>query len=145
MSVWGRGIMCKAILIATLIGALIAPTAAYASRPATPNEQVAVTEALGKFPYKGYPHGIYLPVVCSVVRISTVNQTWASFHYVVPRGSAGCLKFAADGITLFHFGNHRWHAVTAGSAFRCPIVSYVHQPRVPAAVARDLLHYVRCA
>jgi hypothetical protein len=127
----------RAIALIAAIVLLLTASVALAKRAATPSERTAVVHALGRSFYGGY-----LPVRCSRVYISTANRTWASETFF---NAHGCLKYGTDGITILHVEHGRWHPVTAGSAFRCPIVSYAHQPRVPAAAAHDLLHYVNCA
>jgi hypothetical protein len=65
------------------------------------------------------------------VFVSSVNKTWASLSLVPPH-TTYCQGMAANGISLFHHRSGRWHFVTAGSYFRCPI------PHVPNRVAHDL-------
>ena len=91
--------------------------------------------------------GPRIPVRCSRDYLSTVNRTWASATFY---DGPGCTRFGSDGITILHLtdryngspgirGSGRWEPVTAGSDFRCPIISYRHQPQVPENVGADLL------
>jgi hypothetical protein len=67
---------------------------------------------------------------CARVFVSTVDARWTSLDFPEPP-SKPCEMYTADGIALFHWRHGRWHFVTAGSSFRCPIRG------VPMRVAHD--------
>jgi hypothetical protein len=117
--------MCIAAALVTAGMLMITGTAA-AKVPASPSQKAAIAHDLPG----------HLPARCSRDFISTINRSWASttFH-----DAPGCLRFASDGIAILHLEHGRWHGVTAGSDFRCPIQSYRGQPTVPASVAEDLI------
>ncbi|HET9105298.1 MAG TPA: hypothetical protein VFN55_18245 [Solirubrobacteraceae bacterium] len=72
------------------------------------------------------------PLGCYDVDISTANRAWAATHYAGSEHNP-CLRYAADGVSITHYARGRWHFVTAGSAFSCPIPGHI-----PAAVQHDL-------
>jgi hypothetical protein len=77
--------------------------------------------------------GKQVPRQCAAVYRSTVNRSWASAEFHPQRGWASrCEKFGSNGVAILHHTKGRWHMVTAGSDFTCPI------RHVPAAVAQDL-------
>jgi hypothetical protein len=117
-----KGIL-PVLILATL---MLLPGIAFARRRATSRERSAVVAAAVAAHDISHAQGF-----CAQVFISTVNPSWASLSFP-SHPSTACLPYAANGISLFHRHHARWHFVTAGSSFRCPI------PGVPLHVGRDL-------
>ena len=67
---------------------------------------------------------------CMRVYVSTVNPNWATMQFVFV---ARCQSQDANGVSIVHRMRGRWHFVTAGSAFSCPIPGHI-----PMRVQRDL-------
>ena len=128
--------MKRRVALGVTLFLLIAGSAA-ARHLATPSQRTAVVQGLGRSFYGGY-----LPARCARVYISTADRTWASETFL---NAPGCAKYGSDGLAILHIDRHRWHVVTQGSDFRCPIISTPSQPTVPAKVAGDLIRYVHCA
>jgi hypothetical protein len=105
-----------AAALATLL--LAVPAAAHADRAPTKREHRAVAKTVG------------VPKRCMAVRISTVDERWASAR--VRNRKASCAEHAADGVAVFKRRRGKWRFVTAGSSFDCPV------PDVPRRIARDL-------
>jgi hypothetical protein len=77
--------------------------------------------------------GSNVPIQCAAVYISTVSRFWASVTFDPQRGHASaCQMFGSNGIVILHHVRGRWHEVTDGSSFTCPV------PGVPGSIARDL-------
>ena len=131
------------IVAAALILGVLVPASAFAEQRATFAQTANMTPALGRFPggYYGPPghHYHYVPPICERAWISTANRTWASITFHPPAGAPGCIRYESNGLAILHLEDHHWRVVTAGSAFRCPILSYHGQPRVPENVVRDLI------
>jgi hypothetical protein len=111
-------------LAAPLLAALLlaVPAIAHADRAPTKREHRAVAKAVG------------VPKRCMAVRISTVDERWATAR--VRNARASCAEHAADGLAVFKRRRGAWRFVTAGSSFDCPV------PDVPRRIARDLK--IRC-
>lgn len=115
-----------------LLALLAFPAVALASRPASTSQRAALLKAFGDK---------QAPSRCLTVLISTSNRSWAALYFTglwVParKMPPGCAKYAANGITIFHYRAGRWRFVTAGSSFvnssgKCGV------PRVPKAVIKD--------
>ena len=106
-------------LMASAALLLAVPAAAQADRAPTTREHAAVAKAVG------------VPKRCLRVRVSTVNERWASAR--VRNGKASCAEHAADGIAIFkRRTGGAWRFVTAGSSFDCPVAD------VPRRIAQDL-------
>jgi len=103
---------------AAIAALLLVPAVAHADRAPTKREHRAVAKAVG------------VPKRCMAVRISTVDERWASAR--VRNAKASCAEHAADGIAIFKRRGWRYRFVTAGSSFECPV------PDVPRRIARDL-------
>ena len=112
----------RLVLVASAALLLAVPVAAHADRAPTKREHAAVSKAVG------------VPKRCMRVRISTVNERWASAS--VRNRKASCADHAADGVAIFKRRSGAWRFVTAGSSFDCPV------PDVPRKIARDLR--IRC-
>jgi hypothetical protein len=88
-----------------------------------PAKTPLVSAALGK----------KVPRQCAAVYMSSKNHSWASVSFSPQRGwSARCMKYGSNGVAVLHRVQGKWHVVTDGSDFTCPI------RHVPAAVSRDL-------
>lgn len=101
------------------------PALAQAERRPTKRERVGVA------------HAAQVPKRCLRIRVSTVNDRYASAYRRNRKRS--CRRYQADGVAVFKQRRHhrsRWRFVTAGSAFDCPV------PHTPKKVARDL--HIRC-
>lgn len=100
--------------------------------PSAALARIAVSGA-DKTPVVRAALGATVPRQCAAVYVSSVNGSWASATFDPQHGwSARCSKFGSNGVVVLHRVHGRWHMVTAGSSFTCPI------RHVPAAVARDL-------
>ena len=124
---------------AATLGIVLAPPAG-ARRLASAAQRAAVGHAV---------EGARFPAGCGVVYISTVASRWSSFQWVgdVRKAPRSCQRYAADGIVLLHLASGRWHVVSAGSHFDCPIAGREvnrGQPNVPDRVANDLVPYLHC-
>ena len=124
---------------AAIVGLAIVPVAA-AKKAASSSQRAAVGRVV---------EGAKFPPGCGVVYISTVDRKWSSFEWIgeVKKAPESCQRYAANGIVLLHFAGGRWHAVSAGSHFDCPIAGrevYKGQPNVPNKVADDLVPYLHC-
>jgi membrane protein YqaA with SNARE-associated domain len=74
----------------------------------------------------------HAPSSCYVVYLSTVNRNWATATY---GGSTRqpCARYGSNGVVVVHYRAGKWHLVTEGSAFSCPIPGHI-----PTAVQHDL-------
>jgi hypothetical protein len=111
-------------LLVTLVLAACVPAAAGARRGAHGRQEAAVLQA-ARF-------GRNAPQKCYHVYVSTVSSSWATATFA---GSlaGGCSRVASNGVVVVHFKQGRWHFVTAGSSFGCPIPGHI-----PSRVQRDL-------
>jgi hypothetical protein len=77
------------------------------------------------------------PVGCYKAYVSSVDHRYASASY---GGSVAgrCVQWGSNGIVIEHYRRGRWHVVTEGSAYRCPIRG------VPNRVERDLIPAPKC-
>ena len=114
------------VLIALLVTAVALPASALAHRRATRAERSAILAAV-----VGQHELSKAQAACQIVTISTVNRNYAAVTWPA-RLSRACMRVAANGVIIEHRESGRWHFVTVGSAFRCPIKG------VPIHVARDL-------
>jgi len=115
-----------------LLALLVFPAVALASAPASKTQRTALLKAFGDK---------QAPARCLTTLISTANRSWGAVYFTglwVParKMPRGCAKYAANGITIFHYRVGRWRAVTAGSSFvnsngTCGV------PHVPRAVIKD--------
>ena len=105
---------CIAVVIALML--LAAPPALARHHP-TASQRAAIAERLA------------FPPRCAIIWISSVSSSWASFSTSTRKS---CVKYAANGVTILHHKHFRWHQVTAGSEFSCPV------PHTPANVVADL-------
>jgi hypothetical protein len=115
-----------------LLALLAFPTVALASKPASASQKAALLKAFGDK---------QAPARCLTALISTPNRSWGAVYFTglwVParKMPAGCAKYAANGISIFHYRAGRWRFVTAGSSFvnsdgTCGV------PHVPRAVIKD--------
>jgi hypothetical protein len=102
------------------------PAAAFAHRPATRSEKIAILAAVV------HQHALNAAqAACQVVTVSTVNYSFAKVTWPA-RLSRLCRRVAANGVIIEHKNSKGWQFVTVGSSLTCPIKG------VPAAVARDL-------
>jgi hypothetical protein len=109
------------LILAAAIAAI--PAVASASRAPTSTERAAVARA------------IPAPARCAQVRISSVEGKYRYARVTLNSRRADCRNHVADGVAVFKrrvSSAARWHFVTAGSAFSCPV------PHVPKRVVADL-------
>lgn len=127
--VWGiglRAIRLSRVLLVVITALAMIPAAALGHRRATKAERGAVLAAVVR------QHQLsQTQANCQVVMISTVDRHYAALRWPA-RLSRACSRVAADGVIIEHLKRSRWHLVTAGSSFRCPIRG------IPSRVARDL-------
>lgn len=111
-------------VLATVVLAAVITPAAEARRSAHGRQKAAILRASGFGPHTIPP--------CYDVYISTVNSSWATATY---GGSTTepCVRYGSNGVVILRFRRGRWHIVTEGSAFTCPIPGHI-----PARVQRDL-------
>jgi hypothetical protein len=115
-----------------LLTLLAFPAVAVASKSASKSQRAALLKAFGDK---------QAAARCLTTLISTANRSWGAVYFTglwVParKMPPGCAKYAANGITIFHYRSGRWRAVTAGSSFvnsngKCEV------PQVPKAVIKD--------
>lgn len=115
-----------------LLALLAFPAVALASKPASTSQKAALLKAFGDK---------QAPARCLTALISTSNRSWGAVYFTglwVParKMPPGCAKYAANGITIFHYRAGRWRFVTAGSSFvnsngKCGVA------HVPKAVIKD--------
>jgi hypothetical protein len=108
------------------------PAVALASTPATQSQKRSLIRAAGDN---------RVPARCLTARISTANRSFAEFYFTGLWGAGqrmprGCAKYAANGVTIFHYRAGRWRSVTSGSSFItgngvCQV------PHVPKPVVED--------
>jgi hypothetical protein len=102
----------KPLLVLAVLGAY--PATALAHRAPTTRERAALVKAFDR--YVREP----VPARCLKEEISTASRSWAQVQFGFDKHGhlpAGCAKFAANGVVLFHFRAGRWRFVTAGSSF----------------------------
>lgn len=114
------------ILLALTAGALVAPAAALAQRPASRSERAAIVTAAVHQGEISSTQG-----ACLSVTVSTVNQGYAVLTWPA-RLSRACAAVAASGTIVEQKNGATWGVAAAGSSFVCPLKT------VPAAVTRDL-------
>jgi hypothetical protein len=119
--------MRRMAVLAVLLAAAAVPAIAFAKYKPSPSVRDAIINAAIR------AHDISrAQAPCTRVFVSSVNHSWGSVSFPA-HPSQRCQKYASNGIALFHKREGRWHFVTAGSYFRCPI------PHVPNRVAHDLV------
>ena len=122
----GTGALVNAwrLFLVLVVAGLVLPAAAIARVGVSgPAKNPILRVALGRV----------VPRQCAAVYRSTVDRSWASAQFSPQRGwHERCTKFGSDGVVIVHQTSGRWHFVTAGSDFDCPI------RHVPVAVVRDL-------
>jgi hypothetical protein len=113
-----RRITMSLLLLLALLACV--PALASARRGAHGRQKAAILQAAG--------FGRHAPLKCYDVYTSTVDGTWATATF---GGSIKgvCLQVASNGVTVVHFKHGRWHFVTSGSSFGCPIPGHI-PPRV---------------
>lgn len=119
--------MKRVLVVAVLLAAAALPAIALAKYPASPRVRRAVVAVAVRRQVISKAEGR-----CSRVFVSSVNRDWASVSFTA-HPSRSCRMEGYSGFVLLHHRNGRWHYVTAGSYFRCPI------PGVPDRVAHDLV------
>lgn len=119
--------MRRLVVTAVVLGAAALPAIALAKYPASPRVRRAVVAVAVRAHKITKAEGR-----CSRVFVSSVNRDWASVSFTA-HPSRSCRMEGYSGIVLLHHRNRRWHYVTSGSYFRCPI------PHVPDRVAHDLI------
>ena len=116
----------RRIFVLLVVVGMLIPAAALAHRGATKAERGAIVAAVVRQGELSRAQA-----ACQIVTISTVNQRYASLTWPAKLSKA-CLRVAANGVIIEHWGRRVWGFVTVGSSFRCPIRG------VPNKVARDL-------
>jgi hypothetical protein len=121
----------KPLIVIVALGLI--PASALAHRLANRHQKAALTSA-----FRASLNGEPVPGRCVTARISTPDTNWADVTFTVNRKGQvppGCLKFAANGESIFHFRSGRWRFVTSGSSFvdgnGCAV------PHVPKRVVSD--------
>lgn len=89
------------------------PAAAFASTPASQSQRGALLRAFGD-------SGV--PARCLTTLVSTTDRSFAEVYFTGLWGAgqpvpAGCGRYAANGVTIFHYSSGHWRFVTAGSSF----------------------------
>lgn len=90
------------------------------------NEKKAIVAAIRR----AHDIGSSQTASCMHVYVSTVNPNWATMQFIFVHR---CAKQDANGVAIVHRMHRRWHFVTAGSSFSCPIPGHI-----PPRVQRDL-------
>jgi hypothetical protein len=122
----------KLALVIAVVG--VFPAVAIAHRLANPTQKAALTRA-----FRTSANGEPVPERCLTVEISTANSSWAQVSFAFGRNGrlpSGCLKYAANGVSIFQSRAGRWHFVTAGSDFAKPNGG-CGVPHVPKRVVSD--------
>ena len=125
----------KVLMVLAVLGAY--PAVALAHKKPSKSQQAALVKAFNKAVKAPSP----IPVKCLREEISTVNASWAWVEFAFDRKGhlpSGCLKFAANGQTIFHFRAGRWHWVTSGSDFQNPNGGCSLDNKMPRKVIKDL-------
>lgn len=123
----------KVLMVLAVLGAY--PAVALAHKKPNKSQQAALVKAFNK--------GVKTPVPSKCLReeISTVNASWAWVEFAFDRKGhlpSGCLKFGANGQTIFHFKAGKWHFVTAGSSFIGSNGGCSLNKKMPRKVVKDL-------
>jgi hypothetical protein len=106
------------VVAATFLAVAHGSTADAARKP-TATERAALAQAME------------MPRRCLRIRIATVRTGWASVRLRSPLPDS-CLKYAADGVSVWRKRDDVWRQRFAGSSWSCPI------PGVPEDVRKDL-------
>lgn len=119
-----RDVTRRCITLVTAVLVLAWPAAALARLVVSgPAKTPLVAAALGK----------QVPRQCAAVYLSSKDHSWGSVSFAPQRGwSSRCTKFGSNGVAVLHRVQGKWHVVTEGSDFSCPI------RHVPPAVLQDL-------
>ncbi len=117
----------KALAVIALIAAY--PAVALAHRAASRSQKTALTKAFDKYVNER------APAHCLSFSISTANSTWAEVAFN-GKSPAACVKYASNGVVIFHDRNRTWRFVTAGSSFISGN-GVCRVPGVPRNVVRD--------
>jgi hypothetical protein len=120
----------KSLLVLVALGGL--PAAAFASTPATPSQKTALLKAAGDS---------RVPARCLTARISSADRSFAEVYFTGLWGAGqrllrGCERYAANGVSIYHYRAGRWHFVTAGSSFVTGR-GVCRVPHVPTPVVAD--------
>lgn len=118
--------MKRVALIVLLIAVVVVPATALARRKANSQQRKGIIAAGVAAKDISKAQG-----PCARIYVSTVNSNWASLDFP-PQPSHACRQLVANGVGLFQKRSGKWHFVTAGSEFTCPIKG------VPKKVAHDL-------
>lgn len=116
-----------------VLGAVVGlPAAAFASKPATPSQKRALISAAGES---------RVPARCLTALISTADRSFGEVYFTGLWGAGqrmprGCAKYAANGVTIFHYRAGHWRFVTAGSSF-VTSTGGCRVPHVPTPVVKD--------
>lgn len=116
-----------AAVAATVLGLAVLPVGAAARRLAPGKEKTAIIAAIRA----AHDISAHQTASCMKVYVSTVNPNWATMEFLLQ--AKRCESQAANGIAVIARRSGRWHFVTAGSDFSCPIPGHI-----PMKVQRDL-------
>lgn len=107
------------LLAAAVLLCAVAVTSATASRKPRATERAALAQAM------------QTPRRCLRIRVATVRPGWASVRFRMPP-SDSCMRYAADGVSVWRRRDDVWRHRFAGSSWSCPI------PKIPEDVRKDL-------
>lgn len=122
----------KVLIVVAVLGAY--PAVALAHKAPSKSQRSALVGATD-----GYLHES-VPGKCLREEISTADASWAEVGFAFGKAGhppAGCAKFAADGVILFHFRAGRWRFQGAGSDFRNGNGGCSLSKKVPSKVIAD--------
>jgi len=123
----------KVLLVLAVLGAY--PAVALAHRKPNKTQRAALVKAFNRGAKTP------TPAKCLSEEISTVNTSWAWVEFGFDSSGhlpSGCLKFAANGRTIFHFKAGKWRFVTAGSSFVDSNGGCSLNKKMPPKVVKDL-------
>ncbi len=123
----------KVLLAMAVLGAY--PAVALAHKAPSKGQRSGLVRATD-----GYLHES-VPAKCLREEISTADASWAEVGFAFGRAGhppAGCARFAANGVILFHFRAGRWRFEGAGSDFRNGNGGCSLSGKVPRKVISDL-------
>jgi hypothetical protein len=103
----------KVLIVLAVLGAY--PAVALAHKAPNKRQRTSLVRATDSYLHEP------IPGKCLREQISTANTSWAEVGFAFGKAGhppAGCAKFAADGVILFHFRAGQWRFEAAGSSFR---------------------------
>jgi hypothetical protein len=110
------------------------PAVALAHKAPTKRQQSALVKAADSYLHEP------IPGRCLKEEISSANASWSEIGFAFDKAGhppAGCAKFAADGVLLFHYRAGLWRFQAAGSSFRNGNGTCALSKTVPRKVIAD--------